>query len=268
MFSPESIILYICLGSFVGIIAGLLGIGGGVILVPALSSIFIMQGVIPEANIMHLALGTSMATIVVTSSSSLRAHHKKKGVLWDLFKLMTPGIIIGALLATFIGSFLSSFDLAIIFIIVMIFVSFKMFFNGKKESSKEMFPPKVQATAGFFIGLISALVSLGGGVINVPYFLWQNIEPKKAIGTSAALTFPLALSGTIGYIINGWSFTSLEHLSLGFVLVPVFLIVSFFSFIFAPLGVKLAYTLPINIIKKVFACLIILVSVKMLISFV
>ena len=256
MLGFESIILYILLGCFVGVAAGLLGIGGGGIIVPSLTAIFLMQGMEME-NIVHVALGTSMETIIVTSIS-----------IWEIVKMMTPGIIIGTFLATFLASILSSLYLAIFFSIFMAYVSLQMFLDRKPKPSRKLVSPKAQFGAGTFIGAISAMVSIGGGSLTVPYLIWQNVELKKAIGTSAAIGFPIALSGTLGYIINGWSHTDISNLMFGFVSLPAFFFIAICSYFTAPIGVKLVHTLPVGIIKKIFAFLLILLSLKMLFSFI
>lgn len=265
MLGLESILLYCLLGAFVGVAAGLLGIGGGMIIVPSLSAIFLMQGM-PIENVLHITLGTSMATIMVTSISSLRAHNKKGGVLWDIVKMIAPGIIVGTFLATFLAAYLSSFYLAILFSMFMGYVSFQMFMNKKPKPTRTLLEPKWQIFSGTIIGSISALVSIGGGSLSVPYLIWQNVDAKKAIGTSAAIGFPLAVSGTLGYIINGWSHYSLNEYMLGFVCLPAFFFIAFFSYFTAPLGAKLTHLLPVNTIKKIFAVLLLFLSLKMLIS--
>jgi len=261
----ESILLYCLLGIFVGIAAGLLGIGGGIIIVPSLTTIFLMQGM-PVENVVHIALGTSMATIIVTSISSLRAHNKKGAVLWEVVKMIAPGIIIGTFLSTFIAAYLSSFYLAILFSIFMGYVSLQMFLNKKPKPSRKLLGAKVQFFSGTIIGSISALVSIGGGSLSVPYLIWQNIDAKKAIGTSAAIGFPIAISGTLGYVINGWEYSSLENYMLGFVCLPAFFFIAFFSYFTAPLGVKLSHALPVEVVKKIFAVLLMVLSLKMLFS--
>ena len=261
----EFIIYYIALGSFVGVTAGMFGIGGGGIIVPVLTTLFLMQGV-PQSEVVHLALGTSMATIVITSISSFRAHNKRGGVVWNVVKMMTPGILIGTFLATFLAAYLSSFYLAIFFSIFMAYVSIQMLLNKKPKPSRKLLGAVGQFFSGLFIGSISALVSIGGGSLSVPYLIWQNVELKKAIGTSAAIGFPIAVSGTLGYILNGWSNTNYDNFVFGFVSLPAFFIIAFFSYFTAPLGVKLAHILPMDITKKLFGVLLILLSIKMLIS--
>ncbi|MFT6986917.1 MAG: putative membrane protein YfcA [Psychromonas sp.] len=263
----ESILLFIALGSFVGVAAGLLGIGGGGIIVPALTTIFLMQGM-PQTEVVHMALGTSMATIIVTSFASLSAHHKRNGVIWDVVKMMTPGILIGTFLGTFLASMLSSFYLAIFFSLFMAYVSVQMFLNKKPTPSRQLLASWGQFSAGSFIGAISAMVSIGGGSLSVPYLVWQNVDIKKAIGTSAAIGFPIAISGTLGYIINGWDNTNIDNLTFGFISLPAFFIIAFCSYFTVPLGVKLTHILPIKITKRIFAFLLISLSIKMLSSFI
>ena len=263
----ESILLYIALGGFVGVAAGLLGIGGGGIIVPSLTTIFLMQGM-PPSEVVHMALGTSMATIVITSIASLRAHNKRKGVIWDVVKMITPGILLGTFLGTFLASMLSSFYLAIFFSIFMAYVSLQMFLNKKPKPSRKLLGSLGQFISGSFIGSISAMVSIGGGSLSVPYLIWQNVDIKKAIGTSAAIGFPIAISGTLGYIINGWDYTNLNNLTFGFISIPAFFIIAFCSYFTAPLGVKLTHILPIGITKKIFGFLLISLSIKMLTSFI
>ncbi|WP_435237778.1 sulfite exporter TauE/SafE family protein [Psychromonas sp. PT13] len=267
MLNLETLLLFIALGSVVGVAAGLLGVGGGGIIVPSLTTIFIMQGM-PESEVVHMALGTSMATIIVTSFASLRAHHKREGVLWNVVKMMAPGILLGTFLGTFLASVLSSFYLAIFFSVFMAYVSLQMFLNKKPKPSRTLIAASGQFGAGSIIGAISALVSIGGGSLTVPYLIWQNVDIKKAIGTSAAVGFPIAVSGTLGYIVNGWSHTDMSQFTFGYIYLPAFLIIACCSYFTAPLGVKLTHVLPINITKRIFAFLLIALSIKMLSSFI
>jgi len=265
MLDMHWIVVFLLLGSFVGFMAGLLGIGGGGIMVPALTSVFLMQGVAVD-NVVHLALGTSMACMIITSFASFRAHHSKGGVLWPVVRGMAPGIILGTFCATFLASFMSSLYLAIFFALFMAYVSLQMFLNKKPKPSRELAGSAGLVTAGSAIGAISALVSIGGGSLTVPYLTWQNVEIKKAIGTSAAIGLPIALAGTLGYLINGWAHSSADTFTFGFVYLPAVLVISMTSFFSAPYGVRLAHALPIASLKKIFAILLILLSLKMLFS--
>ena len=265
MLEIEWVLSFLLLGAFIGFMAGLLGIGGGGIMVPVLTSIFLHQGV-PVEKVVHLALGTSMASIVVTAISSLRAHNAKNGVIWHVVKRMATGIILGAFLATFLVSYLSSVYLAIFFALFMAYVPLQMFLNKKPKPSRALAGSTGLFMAGSGIGAISALVSIGGGSLTVPYLAWQNIEIKKAIGTSAAIGLPLSLAGTLGYLINGWSNSLPQEFIFGYIYLPAVLLISTTSFFTAPYGAKLAHMLPVPTLKKIFSVLLIMLSIKMLVS--
>ena len=215
----EWILSFLLLGSFVGFMAGLLGIGGGGIMVPMLTTIFLLQG-IPVGNVVHLALGTSMASIIATSISSLRSHNSKCAVIWPIVKGMIFGIIAGTFMATFLASKTNSIYLALFFSIFMAYVSIQMFLNKKPKASRKIVGVRGLLVAGSSIGAISALVSIGGGSLTVPYLVRQNIDIRKAIGTSAAIGLPISIAGTIGYVINGWSVSLSKNYTFGYVISP------------------------------------------------
>ncbi len=264
--SVELIFVFLILGAFVGFMAGLLGIGGGGILVPVLTTIFIYQGFALD-NVVHIALGTSTACIMVTSFSSLRAHHANGAVIWSLVKAMSPTIIIGTFLATFVAAKISSQGLAVFFSVFMAYVASQMFRSKKIQASGSSAGKVELRLVAFGIGAISALVSIGGGSLTVPYLSWRDIDIRKAIGTSAALGFPIAATGTLGYLINGIVAGGTHpQYTLGFIYVPAVLLVTIPSFFTAPLGAKLTQTLPITALKRIFGVLLIILSVKMLVS--
>lgn len=259
------ILSFLLLGCFVGFVAGLLGVGGGGIMVPVLTTLFLYQGT-PAENVIHLALGTSMAAIIVTSISSLRAHNNEGAVMWHLVKVMSPGIVLGTFLATFLAANASPIYLALFFSAFMAFVSVQMFLNKKPKPARSLAGDGGLLLGGSAIGAVSALVSTGGGSLTVPYLIWQNVDIKKAIGTSAAIGLPISIAGTAGYIINGWSASSVSHHTLGFVYLPAVLLISITSFLTAPYGARLAHKLPVAALKKGFALLLIILSIKMLVS--
>lgn len=265
MLAYEMIIAFLLLGAVVGVMAGLLGIGGGGIMVPVLTSLFIYQGINHEM-VVHLALGTSMASMVLTSFSSLRSHHAKRGVLWNVVKAMLPGVLLGAFAATFIAALLSTVFLAMFFAAFMFFVAIQMMLNKKPKSDKSLPGQMRLFFIGGGIGSISSLVSIGGGSLMVPYFIWRNIDIKQAIGSSSAVGFFIALSGTAGYLISGWHSTHEEAFVMGYIYWPAVLLISSVSFFTAPLGVKLAYRIPVANLKKIFGLLLFILSIKMLFS--
>lgn len=262
----EWILAFLALGLVVGFMAGLLGIGGGGIMVPVLTSIFLAQGV-PVEQVVHMALGTSMASIVFTSFASMRAHHKKGAVMWNVVKVMAGGVIIGTFAATFLATYMKSVHLAIFFAIFMAYVSIQMAIDKKPKPSRELSTPVSLFSVGSLIGIVSALVSIGGGSLTVPYLVWQNVDLKKAIATSAAIGFPLSIAGTVGYIVNGMMHSSGgAEMMLGFVYLPGVVLISVVSYFMAPLGAKMAHTLPVGKLKKIFALLLMVLSIKMLTS--
>ena len=265
MLGIEWIAAFLVLGAFVGFMAGLLGIGGGGIMVPMLTTIFLAQGV-PVDQVVHMALGTSMASIIMTSFASMRAHHKNGAVQWDIVKVMAPGVVIGTFAATFAATYMKSSQLAIFFAVFMAYVSIQMAIDKKPKPSQGVVDSKKLFGAGTFIGVISALVSIGGGSLTVPFLIWQNIDVKKAIASSAAIGFPLSIAGTVGYIINGMMQTGSSGMLLGFVYFPAVILISVVSFFTAPLGAKLAHNLPVSKLKKIFALLLMALSIKMLTS--
>lgn len=263
----EWILAFIALGSFAGFMAGLLGVGGGGIMVPLLTTIFLAQGINPD-NVVHLALGTSMATIVTTSFSSMRAHQANQAVIWSIVQRMALGVILGTFLATFVAAQIPSLYLAIFFAVFMGYVSIQMFLNKKPRPSKQRASNTELFGVGAGIGAVSAIVSIGGGSLTVPYLTWRNIDIKKAIGTSAAMGLPISLAGATGYLLNHDAVLAVIPYTVGFVYLPAVLLMSLFSFFTAPLGAKLAHRLPVATLKKVFGGMLMLLSLKMLLSFV
>ncbi|MCM2309750.1 hypothetical protein CJ010_04070 [Azoarcus sp. DD4] len=254
---------YPVLGAVVGFFAGLLGIGGGGIMVPMLTTIFLAQG-FPLAQVVHMALGTSMAAIVLTSISSLRTHHRHGAVRWEVVRGITPGILLGTFGGTFIAAHADTVMLAVFFAIFMAYVSLQMLINVKPKPSRDLPGVFGMGAAGVGIGGVSALVAIGGGSLSVPFMTWCNVKVQHAIGTSAAIGLPIALAGTAGYLINGWSVGGLPAYSVGFVYLPALVLVSVVSYLTAPIGAGLAHRLPVATLKKIFAGVLILLCVKML----
>lgn len=232
-------------------------------MVPVLTSLFIAQGM-PKDMVVHLALGTSMAAIVMTSIASLRAHHRHGAVRWDVVRYIAPGILAGTFTGTFIASRIPSKPLAIFFAIFMAYVSLQMLANIKPKPSRALPGAFGMSAVGAGIGGISSLVAIGGGSLSVPFMTWCNVKVHHAIGTSAAIGLPIALAGTLGYLVNGWGSSGMPAYSLGFIYLPALVLVSAVSTYTAPLGAKLAHRLPVAILKRIFAGVLILLSTKML----
>lgn len=254
---------YVALGLFAGFMAGLLGIGGGAVMVPLLAMIFAGQQFPPE-QVLHLALGTSMATIIFTAISSLRTHHRHGAVLWDTLAAFTPGVLLGTLLGTLLAARISTQGLALFFACFISCVALQMALNLKPQAHRELPGRGGLALAGGIIGGLSSLVAIGGGSLTVPYLAWCNVPVRHAIGTSAALGLPIAFFGTLGYIWNGWGEAGLPAWSLGYVYGPALLWVMAGSVVAAPVGARLAHRLPVATLKRVFAAVLVLLAAKML----
>jgi uncharacterized membrane protein YfcA len=262
----EFIIQLSLLGIVVGFAAGLLGVGGGGILVPMLTGMYLSANIVPN-HAVHLALGTSMASIIMTTFSSAFSHYKNHNVDWSYVKTMVPLIVVGAISISFLIPFINTTFLAVFFSLFMFSISIKLFINKQHTSgTKTNIPPQL---AGLGIGSISTLVAIGGAALIVPYLISRGLEMRQAIGSSAAIGFPIAISGTIGYAINGH--ISADELAkneaiIGFVHIPSVMIISIFGFIMAPIGVKFSTKLPVKVLKKIFAVLLVCLSIKMLMN--
>ena len=255
---------YIALGIFTGISAGMLGIGGGLVMVPVLTMMFAEQASFPPGEVLHLALGTSIATILFTSLSSLHAHNQHGAVLWKVVFQITPGILLGTGLGTLLAAHIPSKPLALFFTVFVCAIAVQMILNIKPKASREL-PGSIGLLAvGSGIGALSALVAIGGGALTVPFLSWCNVRVQNAIGTSAAIGFPIAVGGTLGYLYNGWSDTNLPPWSFGFVYLPALAWMVPCSMLMAPLGAKLTHRLPVATLKRIFAGLLIALAAKML----
>ena len=251
------------LGCVVGFLAGLLGIGGGLIIVPVLYFIFLSQGV-EFSHLMHMALATSLATIIFTSISSTLAHHKKQAVLWKTVLLLTPGICLGAWIG---GAFASHIDTEIlkpIFGCFEFLVALHLLSNLQTKQHVSSIDPVKASIGGFFIGDISALVGIGGGTLTVPFLHWHKIAIRNAIATSAACGLPIAIFGTASYVYAGWNINGLPEYTLGYVQLTAFSLIAVTSFLMAPLGAKAAHIIPEKNLKAGFAVFLLLLSAKML----
>ncbi len=263
MIPIEVVLAYLATGAVAGFFAGLLGVGGGVVVVPVLTIIFGWQG-FPAREVLHLALGTSMATILFTSLSSLRAHHAHGAVLWPVMRQLTPGILVGTLLGAQLAARISSRTLSIFFVAFMVMVAFQMIANLRPKPTRSLPGWGGLSVAGGLIGTSASLAAMGGGALTVPYLIWCNVRPHQAIGTSAAVGLPIALGGTLGYLWNGWGHPELPTGSLGFLYLPALGIILIASVLAAPIGARLAHRLPIKVLKRVFAGLLLILSSKML----
>ena len=272
------ILIFLIIGALAGFAAGLFGVGGGTIIVPLLFIVFTQMDYSPD-SIMHLALGTSLATIIVTSISSLMAHNKKGAVMWPVFKNLAPGLAIGCFLGAGIAGQISGLYLQLIVGVFLLWVAYKMFFAGKKPVASHannssgangvssanynnpVLPSKPkQLAAGGVIGIASAIFGIGGGSLTVPYLTRYNVVMQKAVGTSAACGLPIAIAGALGFMFFGMQQQVDVPNTIGFVHIYAFLGISIMSFFTAKLGAKVAHILSPELLKKCFAVLLTVVG--------
>ncbi len=241
----------LALGAAVGFAAGLLGVGGGMLLVPFMTMLLTARH-FPQEHVVHMAIATSLATIMFTSVSSVRAHHARGAVLWPVVKLLAPGILIGSWIGPWIGAQMNSSTLALSFAVFVTFSATQMLLDKKPAASRNLPPPPGMFAAGGGIGVLAGLVGAGGGFVSVPFMTWCNVKIHNAVATSAALGFPIALAGTLSNIYFGTKH-DLPAGSLGYVYLPALLVIALASVTTAPLGARTAHSLQIKSLKKIFA---------------
>lgn len=250
-------------GVFTGFLAGLFGVGGGLLLVPVLVTVFAQQGFDPSLH-MQLALGTSLATIVVNGSSSVWAHHRKGAVDWSLVRGLAPGLVLGALFGAQLAANVPSEALKIAFGVGELLVALRLWLASQPKASRTLPGSLGQILAGSVIGSISAMAGIGGGTLTVPYLSWCNVAMQRAVAASAACGLPIALAGATGYVVSGWSNTLLPEWASGYIYWPAAVAVMATGVFMAPLGAKLAHRWPGDTLKKAFAVLLAVLGLRML----
>lgn len=248
-----------------GTIAGIFGVGGGVILVPFLT--FIFEGVGIEKNLVSkLAVATSMGCILFTSPSSIYGHYKKNGIDKNVLIKILPGLFVGAILGAFLVSYISGFFLKIIFIIFEFCIATWFLINKKVITHSEKISNLKIFLTGKFIGFFSTLLGIGGGVFSTSFLSWHNYSIQRAIGTSASIGFPLALFSVIGFIISGFSIKTLPEYSIGYIYIPALPGILITSIFFAKIGAGITHKLNEKLLKKIFAIFLFSLAFKMILS--
>ncbi len=251
----QLVVELLLLGSVTGFLAGLLGIGGGMLMVPFMTFVLSARGM-PAEYVVKMAIATSLATICFTSIASVRAHHQRGAVLWPVAKLLAPGIVLGSLLGAQIAKALPSQALAILFALFVSFSATQMLIDRKPKPSRQLPGTGGMLAAGGVIGLLASLVGAGGAFVSVPFMTWCNVKIHNAVATSAALGFPIAVAGTLGYVIAGWSLHDMPPGTIGFIYLPALITISIASVITAPFGARSAHAMDVRKLKRVFACLL------------
>lgn len=256
---------YVLLGAVIGVLAGLLGIGGGVTMVPILSFMFVAQGFSP-AHVLHLAVGTGLSTVIFTSISSMRAHHQHGAVRWDIVKKITPGTVTGTIVGSLFAGTVSTRWLAFFFSGFVYIAASQMLLNFKPKAARDLPGRGGMFAFGTGFGVISSLVAAGGAVMTIPFMTWCNVKLHDAIGTSSAIGLPIAIAGTAGYIATGWNQTALPPYSLGYIYLPALFGVAIASVLTAPLGARLAHKTPVMLLRRLFAVLLYMLATKILLT--
>lgn len=256
---------YLAIGAAVGFFAGLLGIGGGAVMVPLLVIVFAAQG-LPADHVMHMALATSMAAIVFTSVSSMRAHHAHGAVDWGIARAMVPGILAGAFCAALLAGLIARRPLAVMFTCLVFYAATQILFDLRPKRSRELPGGLGLFAAGAAIGAVASLLAAGGAFLCIPFLAWCRVPLRRAIGTAAAVGLPIAVAGTLGYVVQGLRMEGLPSLSLGYVYVPALALVVLTSMFAAPVGARLAHRLPVKRLRVIFALLLYALALRMLAS--
>ncbi len=261
----EILVLYLAVGAVAGVLAGLLGVGGGLVIVPALMFSFQAQGFEP-AVLMHMAVGTSLLTIVFTSLSSIRAHHRRGAVIWALVRRLAPGIVVGGLLGAAIADLMPGEILRRVFAVFVLLVAAELGFGSPPAPHRALPGALGMGVAGVVIGAVSAVVGIGGGSLTVPFLAWCNVAVRSAVAVSAACGLPIALSGSLGFLLTGLGEAGLPTWSTGYLYWPAMLGIAVASVLTAPYGARLAHQLPGDVLRRVFAVFLAAVGARLLFS--
>lgn len=258
-----TLLLFASLGVVAGILAGMLGVGGGIVIVPVLLAAFHYLGIAPEV-IAHLAIGTSLGTIVFTSLSAIAAQQRKRAIDWPLVFALAPAMVIGSFLSGYVAGWIPGDLLRTLFGVFLVIASIQLLLNWRPGGHRGL-PKRLGLwLSGGVIGMISALIGIGGGALTVPFLSWCNVDMKRAVASSSTLGFPLALFGAAGFVVSGWHHSALPPWSFGYVYLPAWLGISVAAVLFAPLGVRLSHALPVAALKRAFGVLLLLVAVQIL----
>lgn len=260
----EVILISMLLGSISGIIAGLLGLGGGLVLVPMLVWLFSALQFDSE-QVMIMAVATSLATIVPTAITAVNSHHRRGAVIWSKVFRLTPGILLGAGVGALFADLVSAEVLRSLFVVYLVYVGANMLLQARPVLNLHQRASWLDFTAGGVIGLLSSVLGIGGGTMTVPYLLGQRLEMKNAVAVSSACGLPIALSATVSYVLLGLDNTQLPEGSVGYIYLPAFVGIVIFSVLTVPVGVKLAHRLPAQKLKRYFAVILFVMALKMII---
>jgi uncharacterized membrane protein YfcA len=256
---------YLAIGALVGFAAGLLGIGGGAVMVPLLVFVFTATGVAAD-HVLHIALGTALAAMIFTSLSSMRAHHAHGAVDWKVARAMSPGMLAGSFGAALAAGFIPTRPLAIGFTALVFYAATQILLNLKPPGSRDLPGATGLFGAGMAIGAVSSLLAAGGAFLTIPFLSWCKFPLRRAIGTAAANGLPIAVAGTVGYVLTGVRGEGLPPFSIGYVYLPALALIVVTSMLAAPVGARLAHRLPVRRLRTIFALMLYGVAIRMLVG--
>jgi uncharacterized membrane protein YfcA len=256
---------YLGIGALVGFAAGLLGIGGGIVMVPLLVLVFRQLGMPPE-HVVHIALGTALAAMVFTSASSMRAHHSHGAVDWQIARAMSPGMLAGSFAAALVAGLIPTRPLAIGFTVLVFYAATQILLDLRPPGGRELPGAAGLFGAGAVIGAISSLLAAGGAFMTIPFLVWCKVPLRRAIGTAAANGLPIAIAGAAGYIVQGLRVGGLPSPSVGYIYLPALALVVVTSMLAAPVGARVAHRLPVKRLRLIFGLLLYVFAVRMLIG--
>ena len=261
---PRLILELGALGVVTGFLAGLLGIGGGMIMVPFLARVLAQRGVSSDLAV-KIAIATAMATILFTSLSTMRAHHRRGAIRWDIVRGMAPGILFGGLAAgAGVFALVKGQTLALFFAAFIGFSATQMLRAAAPKPSRQLPGPGGQAATGAGIGFLAGLVGAGGAFIAVPFMTRCNVPIHNAVATGAAIGFPIALANTLGYVVGGWSQPAALPGAMGFLYLPALVVIAAASVLIAPLGARVAHSLDVRLLRRIFALMLYMLAADML----
>lgn len=262
--SVIDILLYIGVGGCAGAMAGLLGIGGGLVVVPALVLIFSHMDTVPSDAIMHMAAGTSLAVMVLTSQASVRAHIHFGRILWNVFRKLLPGVVVGTICGAIFADLLNNAVLKFLFGLFLLTIGVRMLLVLKPKRRPGFPPQAIVHLISFFIGMKSGLFGVGGGALTVPFLTRSRIPMRNTAGISSLVSFTVALMGTVSFIATGYNQPGLPQWATGYVYWPAVVFIAIPSMLLAPMGAKYTYRLSIKLLKRLFAVFLVLTGINML----
>ncbi len=262
---PLYLIAFAAIGVVAGLLAGLLGIGGGAVIVPALILLFTRLNFV-DAWIPHQAVATSLATVIATGSASAWAHHRQGAVRWDFFLRLTPWILVGAGLGSFVAGWLPALWLKRLFALFLLYSGLRMLGATPPRAALGLPSTAILGAFATAFGTLSALLGIGGGIFIVPFLAHHGLTMQRAVATSSACGVPLALAGSVGFMLSGWGREGLPAQSAGFVYWPAAVAIVAASMPMATLGARLAHQLPTRTLTRIFGGLLLLVGLQLLLA--